>query len=133
MRTIRFRGKSSTSGEWKFGCLWLHNEQALIIPSPLYDEDEEDQNVILETVGQFTGLTDREGNEVYEDDLVEEYVMGDIFQVVFTDYGNFGLKPVSKKAAELLKGHEYETIDPSYACTSLTVVGNVFDNPDLLK
>jgi hypothetical protein len=82
---------------------------------------------------QFTGLKDRKGEDIYEGDIVKEFIMEDLFEVIFTDYGNFGLKPISAKAIKHLPGHEYETIDPSYAKTSLTVVGNVHDNPELIK
>jgi uncharacterized phage protein (TIGR01671 family) len=140
-REISFRGKTE-SGKWIYGSLERRDQVDRIggyeITAPTPSDPGGDtiwvyENVIRETVGQFTGLPDRTGLDIYEGDVVLEYVMNDLFEVVFTEYANFGLRPVSEKALKYLKGHEYESIDSSYASTSLTVVGNIHDNPEFLS
>jgi uncharacterized phage protein (TIGR01671 family) len=136
MREIKFRGKRRLTGQWVFGLIGLGDRGEIDQISGFGNSENQNQfntfRVYHETIGQYTGLKDREGKEVFEGDLVQEYIMEDIFEVAFTDYANFGLKPVSEKVVKYLKGHEYETIDPSYASTSLTVIGNIHDNHDLL-
>lgn len=134
MREIKFRSKTVTESEWLIGSLiQFDNLLAGKKVSFIRNQDTPMTSVFIETIGQFTSLKDRKGVEIYEGDIVQEYIMDDLFQIIFTDYANFGLKPVSELAVKNLKGHEYETIDPAYASTSLTVVGNIHDNPELLK
>lgn len=63
MRTIKFRGKSAVNkNKWLFGYLSWYQDPDRFINGKLVD---------FETVGQFTGLHDIEGKEIYEGDIVE--------------------------------------------------------------
>ena len=80
--------------------------------------------VITETVGQYTGLTDKNGNKIFEGDIVKGS-WNTVFGVYFDeDYLQYRAKEKSGSH------HEIDYYGESYR---LEVIGNVYDNPELLE
>ena len=123
-RDIVFRGKSKSTGEWVEGSL-IGND-VIVGKIVEFEEDyfctEFWYKVDPETVGQFTGMTDKKGKKLFEGDV---YSMGEknILYVVIFDKSQFIGKQVGNRS---LAGLEYWKSD-------IEIIGNIHDNPELLK
>jgi len=144
-RTIKFRGKS-ISGDWVYGDLIQLDNQSCI--AGLHQWATALQNnslelgvdeIIPETIGQFTGLKDRNGVAIFEGDIV---IIGTTSSVIkyFPKYGMFGLtgKSAYKKFDEsdpMGSGGSSTRYKPyvlsEYYQRRMEVVGNIHDNPEL--
>ena len=122
-RDIVFRGKSKSTGEWVEGSLITND--VIVGKIVEFEEDyfctEFWYKVDPETVGQFTGMTDKKGKKLFEGDV---YSMGEknILYVVIFDKSQFIGKQVGNRS---LAGLEYWK-------SNIGIVGNVYDNPELL-
>lgn len=139
MREILFRGKREEDGGWIYG---LYSDDYV------YDTDfpcvvplrsgaiYESWSVIRDTVGQYTGLLDKNGKKIFEGDIVESRASDNKedwkrWIVTFYDGSLCFEREISRK-----RKHKHEQ---NLLCVDevklygLAVIGNIYDNPELLK
>ena len=131
MREILFRGKWKNSGEWVYGNLFNPDKAdtptqiciGTYIARTCYEIDPE-------TVGQYTGLTDRNGRKIFEGDIV---VFADFFDdkihrgVVYWCDLAFWFDCTETEGDEGIYSLAYISVNV------LEVIGNIYDNPELLE
>jgi uncharacterized phage protein (TIGR01671 family) len=128
-RTIKFRGKSN--GEWVYGSLCTHYENE---PESIYIIDDECtyHKVDKESVGQFIGLTDKNGKEIYEGDFLKMQLPISINGThrhivnVFSEGYAFWFKTnIYPGFTDCLWFH--------YNSSDREIIGNIHENPELLE
>lgn len=154
MREILFRGKQANIQEWVEGCL-IHTlkyccilqdeENVHPMDYPYLDNDTgcfdgHATPVMPETVGQYTGLTDKNGKKIFEGDIVG--FAKNIYQIIFS-VGSFALYDEQGEMISKIGGHNdhcYSFMDLYIECCwedgwayDIEVIGNIHDNPELLK
>ena len=165
MREILFRGKRTDNGEWVDG-YYLNQRESLTDKKACYIADNNGYgfnyiSVIPETVGQYRGLTDKNGRKIFEGDIilyhhkVKKLVpCEDATQEEIQHYGldhDTGLG-LAYRPTKTIRYKGYVTVDNLlgldlnltnnckwWLCekngqlTSVEVIGNIYDNPELLK
>lgn len=133
MREILFRGKGNTKyndGDWYEGYLIKDSDGDYQIFS-----DEYFYTVVSETVGQYTGLTDRNGVKIFEGDIVKDTKDNDEMLVVdgSTAFG-FDFRYINDAEEDAYTtAFDIGISDDNTYLTTAVVVGNVYDNPELLE
>lgn len=135
-REIKFGGKSIYDVEWLYGSLIKIEEDRYAIIPDLNDIEIGNSIGIYEvdpiTIGQFTGLRDKNGIEIYEGDIIRWRRDGKLYLVKF--YAGMFYASVEELNKGVYGGIPLHALtvdeEDEYKCE---VCGNIYDNPDLLK
>lgn len=129
MREILFRGKRLDNGEWVEGHYVTRKSEPksyIVVSTIGANKNTEINNMIAtafevnpETVGQFTGLTDKNGNKIFEGDILK------------AGNGHIGYVAFSEGGFVLVCRYHSNLTDLHGAIQE--VIGNIHDNPELLK
>lgn len=123
MREIIFRAKTVCDGDWVYGGItWNPSKKEVFIHTE-WDEGK----VIPETVGQYTGLTDKNGTKIFEGDIIQDSNYPEyVFRI---EYHNGTII-----ASEI---HTFDKVYlDNFICFNIFeafVIGNIHDNPELLN
>ena len=127
-REIKFKGKRVDNGEWVFGYVVKTKDATFICYDNQYNDDLflSPENIFIEvipeTVGQFTGLCDKEGKPIYEGDIVK----------FDDDEPNEHLVEYKSKYGEFYLRQKYARAGLQHAKYAI-VIGNIHDNPSLIN
>ena len=120
MREILFRGRD-IAGNWHYGVPLIFTEDYVCITAP----HTYNKVVIPETVGQYTGLTDKNGKKIFEGDIMPVYEQGEEYYYKVVYNGDCFMLAMldSEQGSYPLSTKKYIS----------KVIGTVHDNPELLN
>ena len=138
IREVIFRGKRTDNGEWIEGSLlgidWCDKPSTYSIapntPVSVF------YSVLPETVGQYTGLTDKNGKRIFEGDILKSTIKiidyADVgFSISHYDEEDIGI--VEWRKDGFMIAHKSGTWARSFYGSENYVIGNIHDNPEILK
>lgn len=142
MREIKFRGKSLETGEWVYGDLLQYDDGSVCIGVHSKNYTDDGFNVgqyrsIIHvpdaTIGQYTGLKDKNGKEIWEGDIVKAPLLDPIFGDVLSDaFDNVEIAFNNGSfVVAYYKGRHNIYLQDLHSMVE--VIGNIHDNPELLK
>ena len=124
MREILFRGKREDNGKWVEG-FYTENSISYFSGAPVIEDNVGDYMVERDTVGQYIGMKDKNGKKIFEGDIIiGKFFMHERSRTYITVYENNGYY---FKAIDEDTSYHPSNID------SITIIGNIHDNPELSR
>lgn len=135
MRQIKFRAKCRFPDEWVYGSLmsWKDGRNSLYI----YQEDTGYwimiRHISPDTIGQFTGLFDKNGREIYEGDIINIHDSHETCGIVEYRINAAAFVLCRDKVKNRHKGDGIDYQLYAGRQKRYEIIGNIHDNPELLK
>ena len=135
MRDILFKAKRISDGQWVEGYLYkqVGVKDRIYFAIEVIDNTVKAYEVDESTICQYIGLSDKNGNKIWENDIVKCYADTDdlgndlyfYYRVIWHEnYHCWWLSDIHTVEDEYL--HQYNSSD-------IEIIGNIFDNPELLE
>ena len=136
-REILFRGKSIGTDEWLYGHLFNYGLTApsnvpcisVCVPTS-WEEAYNLYAVHPDTIGQYTGLKDKNGKEIYDGDILSQ---GQDLLGVACISMRYGISVKKKTTTRSLINFVLDSDFDTSVLSDVEVVGNIYDNPELMK
>ena len=134
MREIVFRGKRIDNGEWVEGSLivWPDGDTEICHTKSDVIHELLKATVVPETVGQFTGMTDKNGKKIFESDICRfrEWNKGEMCWIgkVHFEHQQFMISGGPNKECKTM----FELCMSRFIPENIEIIGNIHDNPELI-
>ena len=139
MREILFHGKRTDNGTWAYGYLFCIWERTYLCWGTTNDVPNM-KEILPETVGQYTGLTDKNGKKIFEGDIVKNnwcfiyspsvVRFGEYFQPFNDDIHTKHIGFYIEHSGNYMNTCRH---DLGYFANKCEVIGNIHDNPELME
>ncbi|WP_273084636.1 YopX family protein [Capnocytophaga gingivalis] len=138
MRTIKFRGFSNCNSQWTYGNLVIVDGEYHITDQEECEEVSDYTLVDENSVGQFTGLYDKNGNEIYENDILQLKIDGKEYNPLLVVYSEVyaGFCMLSENTLNNIIYKPHRPVNPNWwdeFKDEIEIIGNIYDNPELFK
>lgn len=121
-REILFKGQKIRTKEWVSGGIAIAEDKSVVI---LTKEKQIVWNVIPETLGQFTGLTDKNGTKIFEGDIIKSEILSKNHWISFGKSEKWGASFCVESSNSIIY------LTKTWAETSI-VIGNIHENKEFI-